>query len=41
MIRGTWQDTPEPYRTYAGEPLIARAEAVADALGAALRGLRG
>ncbi|MFR9789662.1 alpha/beta fold hydrolase [Streptomyces sp. MB22_4] len=36
VICGTWQDAPEPYRTYAGEPLIACAEAVADALGAPL-----
>ncbi|GHH00404.1 alpha/beta fold hydrolase [Streptomyces rubradiris] len=34
VIRGTWDDAPEPYRTYAGEPLIACAEAVADAVGA-------
>lgn len=31
VVCGTWQDAPEPYRTYAGEPLIACAEAVAEA----------
>ncbi|GAA1937356.1 alpha/beta hydrolase [Streptomyces durmitorensis] len=36
VICGTWQDAPEMYRTYAGEPLIACAEAVADAVGARL-----
>ncbi|HEY3873708.1 MAG TPA: alpha/beta hydrolase [Actinocrinis sp.] len=34
VICGTWQDAPELYRTYAGEPLIACAEAVAEAVGA-------
>ncbi|MEV5342148.1 alpha/beta hydrolase [Streptomyces sp. NPDC052676] len=32
VVCGTWQDAPEPYRTYAGEPLIACAEAVAEAV---------
>ncbi|MFI5665041.1 alpha/beta fold hydrolase [Streptomyces sp. NPDC051684] len=32
VIVGTWRDAPEPYRTYAGEPLIACAEAVAAAV---------
>ncbi|GAA2454263.1 alpha/beta fold hydrolase [Streptomyces glaucus] len=36
VICGTWQDAPELYRTYVGEPLIACAEAVADAVGARL-----
>ncbi|GAA3104778.1 alpha/beta fold hydrolase [Streptomyces rectiviolaceus] len=36
VICGTWQDAPEMYRTYAGEPLIACAEAVADATGGRL-----
>ncbi|MBD0421849.1 alpha/beta fold hydrolase [Streptomyces sp. TRM S81-3] len=36
VICGIWQDAPELYRTYAGEPLIACAEAVAEAVGARL-----
>ncbi|MFD7292844.1 alpha/beta fold hydrolase [Streptomyces sp. NPDC059897] len=36
VICGTWQDAPELYRTYAGEPLIACAEAVAATVGARL-----
>ncbi|MFJ5259483.1 alpha/beta fold hydrolase [Streptomyces sp. NPDC088387] len=36
VVCGTWHDAPELYRTYAGEPLIACAEAVADALDARL-----
>ncbi|MEV0221794.1 alpha/beta hydrolase [Streptomyces sp. NPDC050704] len=36
VICGTWQDAPEPYRTYVGEPLIACAEAVAEAVDARL-----
>lgn len=36
VICGTWQDAPETYRRYAGEPLIACAEAVADTLEARL-----
>lgn len=36
VICGTWEDAPELDRTYAGEPLIACAEAVADAVGARL-----
>ncbi|MEU7579778.1 alpha/beta fold hydrolase [Streptomyces sp. NPDC041068] len=36
VICGTWEDAPEMYRTYAGEPLIACAEAVADTVGARL-----
>ncbi|MFZ3561897.1 alpha/beta fold hydrolase [Streptomyces sp. BH055] len=36
VICGTWQNAPEPYRTYAGEPLIACAEAVAATVGARL-----
>ncbi|MEU6676562.1 alpha/beta hydrolase [Streptomyces sp. NPDC046925] len=36
VICGTWQDAPETYRKYAGEPLIACAESVADALDARL-----
>ncbi|MGP3775921.1 alpha/beta fold hydrolase [Streptomyces sp. SDT5-1] len=36
VIRGTWEDAPDLYRTYAGEPLIACAEAVATALDARL-----
>ncbi|MFI5549827.1 alpha/beta fold hydrolase [Streptomyces sp. NPDC051738] len=36
VICGTWQDAPELYRTYAGEPLIACAEAVTDTVGARL-----
>ncbi|OKI10151.1 alpha/beta hydrolase [Streptomyces sp. CB02923] len=36
VICGTWQDAPEPYRTYVGEPLVACAEAVAGAVGARL-----
>jgi hypothetical protein len=32
VVCGTRQDAPEPYRTYAGEPLIACAEAVAEAV---------
>ncbi|MCI3220885.1 alpha/beta fold hydrolase [Streptomyces sp. NP-1717] len=34
VVSGTWQDAPEPYRRYAGEPLLACAEAVADRIGA-------
>ncbi|MFF3490449.1 alpha/beta fold hydrolase [Streptomyces sp. NPDC002795] len=41
VICGTWQDAPGPYRTYAGEPLIACAEAVASAVGARLLRLPG
>lgn len=36
VICGTWEDAPELYRTYAGEPLIACAEAIADTIGAEL-----
>ncbi|MEU4657973.1 alpha/beta fold hydrolase [Streptomyces sp. NPDC023723] len=36
VICGTWQDAPEPYREYAGEPLIACARAVAETVGARL-----
>ncbi|MGW6055335.1 alpha/beta fold hydrolase [Streptomyces sp. NPDC055189] len=36
VICGTWQDAPETYRRYAGEPLIACAESVADAVDARL-----
>jgi pimeloyl-ACP methyl ester carboxylesterase len=36
VICGTWHDAPELYRGYAGEPLIACAEAVAEAVGASL-----
>ncbi|MFF3172758.1 alpha/beta fold hydrolase [Streptomyces sp. NPDC057900] len=34
VIWGTWEDAPELYRRYAGEPLVACAEAVADRIGA-------
>ncbi|MGD3112809.1 alpha/beta fold hydrolase [Streptomyces sp. YGL11-2] len=40
VICGTWQDAPEPYRTYVGEPLMACAEAVTEALGVRARLLR-
>ncbi|MCQ4082799.1 hypothetical protein NGB36_19860 [Streptomyces sp. RB6PN25] len=33
VICGTWKDAPDLYRTYVGEPLMACAEAVADAVG--------
>ena len=36
VVCGTWQDAPELYRRYAGEPLIACAEAVAETVGARL-----
>ncbi|MFE6686278.1 alpha/beta fold hydrolase [Streptomyces sp. NPDC057743] len=36
VICGTWEDAPELYRTYVGEPQIACAEAVADTVGARL-----
>ncbi|MEI5522966.1 alpha/beta hydrolase [Streptomyces brasiliscabiei] len=36
IICGTWEDAPELYRTYVGEPLIACAEALADTLAARL-----
>ncbi|MFE7071630.1 alpha/beta fold hydrolase [Streptomyces sp. NPDC057620] len=36
VICGTWEDAPEPYRTYVGEPLMVCAEAVADGVGARL-----
>ncbi|GGS79677.1 MULTISPECIES: alpha/beta fold hydrolase [Streptomyces] len=36
VVCGTWEGAPEPYRAYAGEPLIACAEAVAGAVGARL-----
>ncbi|MGD6741201.1 alpha/beta fold hydrolase [Streptomyces sp. BH106] len=36
VICGTWQDAPELYRRYAGEPLIACAEAVAAGVGGRL-----
>lgn len=41
VICGTWRDAPETYRTYAGEPLIACAEAVADAVGGRLLRVEG
>ncbi|MFI6090466.1 alpha/beta fold hydrolase [Streptomyces sp. NPDC051218] len=41
VICGTWQDAPETYRMYAGEPLIACAEAVADAVGGRLLRVEG
>ncbi|WP_367048118.1 alpha/beta fold hydrolase [Streptomyces sp. Je 1-332] len=41
VICGTWQDAPQTYRTYAGEPLIACAEAVADAVGGRLLRVEG
>ncbi|WP_329038947.1 alpha/beta hydrolase [Streptomyces sp. NBC_01725] len=34
VVSGTWEDAPELYRRYAGEPLLACAEAVADRTGA-------
>ncbi|NYD47908.1 pimeloyl-ACP methyl ester carboxylesterase [Actinomadura luteofluorescens] len=34
MISGTWEDAPELYRRYAGEPLIAAAEFIAERIGA-------
>ncbi|MET9325898.1 alpha/beta fold hydrolase [Tsukamurella sp. NPDC003166] len=34
VITGTWDDAPEEYRMYAGEPLLACAEAVAARIGA-------
>ncbi|GAA4238479.1 hypothetical protein GCM10022254_54610 [Actinomadura meridiana] len=34
MISGTWEDAPELYRRYAGEPLIAAAEFIADRISA-------
>ncbi|MBS4101385.1 alpha/beta fold hydrolase [Tsukamurella paurometabola] len=34
VITGTWDDAPEEYRRYAGEPLLACADAVADRIGA-------
>lgn len=34
VVPGTWEDAPPLYRQYAGEPLIACAEAVADRIGA-------
>ncbi|MGI5171643.1 alpha/beta fold hydrolase [Spirillospora sp. CA-253888] len=34
MISGTWEDAPELYRRYAGEPLIAAAKFIADRIGA-------
>ncbi|MFF2729082.1 alpha/beta fold hydrolase [Streptomyces sp. NPDC058008] len=34
VVSGTWEDAPELYRRYAGEPLMACAEAVADRIGA-------
>ncbi|GAA0995580.1 hypothetical protein GCM10009551_060930 [Nocardiopsis tropica] len=34
VITGTWEDAPEEYRRYAGEPLLACADAVADRIGA-------
>ncbi|MFE1797923.1 alpha/beta fold hydrolase [Streptomyces sp. NPDC059517] len=36
VICGTWEDAPELYRTYVGEPLMVCAEAVADGAGARL-----
>jgi pimeloyl-ACP methyl ester carboxylesterase len=34
VVSGTWEDAPELYRRYAGEPLLACAEVVADRIGA-------
>lgn len=34
LVSGDWDGAPEPYRTYAGEPLIACAGFIADAIGA-------
>lgn len=34
VVSGTWEDAPELYRRYAGEPLLACAQAVADRIGA-------
>lgn len=34
VVSGTWEDAPELYRRYSGEPLLACAEAVADRIGA-------
>ncbi|MGW2658541.1 alpha/beta fold hydrolase [Streptomyces sp. NPDC001478] len=34
VVSGTWEDAPELYRRYAGEPLLACAEAVAQRIGA-------
>lgn len=34
VITGTWDDAPEEYRRYAGEPLLACANAVAERIGA-------
>ncbi|MEV5981024.1 alpha/beta hydrolase [Streptomyces sp. NPDC052114] len=36
VICGTWEDSPELYRTYVGDPLIAVAESLTDTLGARL-----
>ncbi|MEW2399222.1 alpha/beta hydrolase [Streptomyces sp. NPDC046862] len=41
VICGTWQGAPEPYRAHVGEPLMACAEAVADAVGARLHRVAG
>ncbi|MFZ4137917.1 alpha/beta fold hydrolase [Streptomyces koyangensis] len=35
LVSGDWEGAPEPYRTYAGLPLIACAEEIAEAAGAA------
>ncbi|MEY6566994.1 alpha/beta fold hydrolase [Streptomyces sp. PGLac3x] len=35
LVSGDWEGAPEPYRTYAGLPLIACAEQIAEATGAA------
>ncbi|WP_051727074.1 alpha/beta fold hydrolase [Streptomyces albidoflavus] len=35
LVSGDWEGAPEPYRTYAGLPLIACAEEIAEATGAA------
>ncbi|KLJ04566.1 alpha/beta fold hydrolase [Streptomyces sp. KE1] len=35
LVSGDWEGAPEPYRTYAGLPLIACAEEIAQATGAA------
>lgn len=34
VITGTWDDAPEEYRRYAGEPLLACADAVSERIGA-------
>ncbi|MGC5027675.1 alpha/beta fold hydrolase [Tsukamurella sp. DT100] len=34
VVTGTWDDAPEEYRRYAGAPLLACADAVADRIGA-------